>query len=259
MASSTSRPSRITWTTGLVAALLLTVTVLFSWPAIERHSWLLRLREEPSLLESCLLSSRESTRQAADRFLREVAGRQELFELYIWEFDRTVVGEGARLPGPGRPDPGVRSLLRRYRSNRLSHGILALPPRGYTMRTAYAGRRGFNTAHVGLAPSLPLRREAILSRLDHLVGRTWRTEQLPGMEFRVVPLEAGKPQSADWSDSSARPRAAPAPPVTWSRAGGEGPGHLCFLRVVLEPGESPPASQSGRTTPRRLPARARSR
>ena len=108
---------------GAITVAALGLAVAFLWPGLERRYHLEVLRRDPSHLEAMLLSERAAKQEAAREFLREPAGKQALFHLYLDEFDRC------------EPSLSTRDQLLRLRSDPTNRGVIALWQDGVSVQT----------------------------------------------------------------------------------------------------------------------------
>lgn len=187
-----------------------------------RRAWYLhRLRDEPGLFETELLSTDTAVRAAIERFLAEDEGRQHLFELYLDEFERTQ-WQGS-----------VFHQIRQVEQNDLAGGILALGETGYAMRTEWGPARRHSQASMGLPPESPERRKRVIELLSHLDGWTGYSPRFPLFEFRFEPAGDGEPRTVTWSEDEAPSRFPRREKIVW-RERQKGVDFICFFRVLAK-------------------------
>jgi hypothetical protein len=223
-----TRSLQIRFVLGLAAVgalLIFTVAVVYR-EELETAYQLRRLRNDPALLESMVLSDDRPALQAVRSFVMQPEGQEALFGLYLDECDRN------------QPGWENRDYLLRLTKMKVTHGSFTLWENGYSCQTATGttGGSSFSLANVPLDPG---RRKRILDLVDTCVGRTFRVEDLPHLEFRVVRIVEGKAEAPAWPGGPV-PRNLPVPAVP------PGARHVCFFRVNPVPAEGGQRSSSAR-------------
>lgn len=201
---------RIVLVVACLSAGALVLLALVCRDDLARYYHLHCLREDPSLLEGMLLGG-VNEQAAARRFIKEAPGQEALFRLYLEEFDR------------GQPGFSNQDYLERLKRGDTTHGSLSLWPSGYSCQSS-TGRSGGSSFSLGSVPQDPDRRELILELLDACVGRVFRIESLPHLEFQIRPVVDGEPEMPVWPDAKSL-NVRPAPVVR------SGVRHICFFRV----------------------------
>ncbi len=198
-----------------LAAALVVLVSASHWEDIAREYHLAKLRKDPSLLETLLLSG--GPREAAVRkFLREGEGKEAFFRLYLAEFQRNKGG------GP------VSSLyLKGLKDDEVIVGYISLWQQGYSVQDFGNGAKGMAISDV---PEDPRRRELVLDLLEACSGSPIQLEEYGHLEFYVQPVKDGKVELPPW------------PKAINSRIEEpefrRGTRHICFFRVIREDGES---------------------
>ncbi len=209
----------------LVGIAAITGGIVANWPELKAR-WLLReLRATPTLLEAKLLSDDPANLRAAELFLRERTGRDELLRLYLDEFEKTSV-----------PQMGIAKFLPRRKSQGARSGHVGLSSVGQLIRDD-----GGLGSSMGLKPANPERRRAILSRLDALGVEIYRHDGFAGFEFTLRRIEGREVETPGWKITPAKGinAVAGAPKRPRPRRGKKirvpgsaGLEHICFFRVV---------------------------
>lgn len=172
---------------GALAVLSLAMAVLVLWPGLERRWRLEQIRKDPARLEEMLLSQRPAPLAAARDFVREPAGAEALFRLYLAELDRNEQGLGSR-----------DYILRQTRRNAASRGLLALWQDGLCSQSWTVRDRGHASYSLANVPESALRRQRVLELLDAVVGRTFTAPGFEGLEFQVQRAHGGTADLPRW-------------------------------------------------------------
>ncbi|MEM7230535.1 MAG: hypothetical protein AAF517_00080 [Planctomycetota bacterium] len=212
---SLSRPRQI------AISLLVGAPLLFGIAAYVKRDELLtllrlrELREKPELLLEWLFAEDPIQVAARDRFLLERAGKEQLFEIYLSEYEKTQykINVFRRLQKP---------------DDKVSHGVLALGTTAFSQRYYDAGAKGHSESSMPLAADDPIRRERVFSFLDTCAGEFFRSDRFPGLEFCLTESNPDRLTLPRW----------PSPPafahsgkkIPWKARGIEYVCHFRFLR-----------------------------
>lgn len=171
---------------------LVAAAVIFRQPLHVQYL-LHRLRQEPARFEEYLFHSSESRQEAARQFLKERPGREQLFRLYLEEYDRIQYTEG------------VGKILHRQSQTRLAYGAAAIWQHGFALMLANP-EGGYRSSSMGLPAEDPERRAVIFDLLHTCVGETFRVASYDGFEFQLQVIRDGYAPDPQWPRDDGRPR-----------------------------------------------------
>ena len=178
-----------------IALVTVAVVAIRMKPTIERYFHLRALRSDPKLLEQWLMDERLPAQQTAalERFCDEPAGKQAVFELYLAEYDRRQFDSMT-----------IAKQLATLREQGGGGGHMHLGQGNYTFARSKGRRIGAIHSMMNVPQNVD-RRAAALRSVHHCVGTAFRSADIPGFEFEIVPVNNREAAPPSWAKTNLRP------------------------------------------------------
>ncbi|MGH7378376.1 MAG: hypothetical protein ACREKK_13285, partial [Candidatus Methylomirabilales bacterium] len=172
------RPAQKTVALGIAAAgaVVLVLAAIVAWPEIQTRYHLMRLRAKPEALAPMAESGSACKQAALARFVKEPAGMEALFQLYLKE---------SFLGGSEDAWPAVLA-----RMNAGDEGLLYHAQGGPMLISQTGGSGRLGISHQGTVARGTRDPRAMLDLLPACLGRTFGYPGREGFEFQV--LEVGE-------------------------------------------------------------------